>query len=134
MHLYMIVRGIKHDVDRFINGLSERFLPFKYKGKDSFIQVSVRPIQLYEIAFPKEHLDVMINTLKPDEKCYEWMENTKYKWLKKYAFLFRKLLKLKPIPKAQNPDRMVLYGENVERILLGLKEDENLKDGETEGI
>lgn len=65
MHAYFYLRGIKHNVDRFIQDLQSQYFPYTTtdpKGKEvnHMVQLAVRPIQLYEIGFPEPCLqDVM---------------------------------------------------------------------------
>ena len=77
MHIYMMKRGIKKDVDHLINQLCGMWFPFKvYKDKktmpevehnlpagDYHKEVHVNPIQLWEIVVPRESKDEMLNTL-----------------------------------------------------------------------
>jgi hypothetical protein len=35
MHLYVATKGIKHDVDQFITELQGKYLPFKWREKDT---------------------------------------------------------------------------------------------------
>ena len=64
MHIYMMTRGLKDRVDNFINDLQAQY--FHY-GKESVMpcltQLQVRPIQLWEIVFPEEHLPVVSKLL-----------------------------------------------------------------------
>lgn len=68
MHFYAVSCGIKNEVDLFIQQLSSQYLPFKYidkegKEQDNVLQFSVRPVQLWEFAFPETHRDAVINTI-----------------------------------------------------------------------
>ena len=125
MHLYILARGIKHDLDRFISELSAKYLPFKFKGEDKLVQVAVRPIQLYEIVFPKEHLGTMAKTLEVTDG------QDSIKFLRKYAKIFRKLLHLEKIdPKLLSGAAvMPVYKQNIEIIGLGFKPDKDFDDG-----
>ncbi len=66
MHIDFITRGIKHDVDRFINELSCQYLPYMHKMnakgelvdkplEKGALQVRVCPLQLWDVSFPKEY-------------------------------------------------------------------------------
>ena len=63
MHLFVAFRGIKHETDMLINELSAQFLPYKIGDEDMHVQLAVRPIQLVEIVFPDEYLDIVQRTL-----------------------------------------------------------------------
>ena len=136
MHLYIITRGIIHDAERFVKELSSKYMLFPRHTTDisgakiikpCALQVSVRPIQLFEIVFPKEQLSCMVNTLG-GAKALEGQESVGY--LKKYAKWFRKLMHLNPI---ENIDATVMplpvYRDNVEIIALGTKPDKEFEDG-----
>ena len=59
MHLYTLTRGIKHCVDQYVNDCQAQF--FKYGA--GMLQLSMRPIQLWEIVFPQEHLKEVLGTV-----------------------------------------------------------------------
>lgn len=122
MHIYMITRGIKHDSDRFINELSTKYLPFDYAGTPSFVQVAVRPIQLWEVVFPQEHYDLMMNTLFCGTKNGLPPELEKFNFLVK---ILRKKMGIIEAPDyAANPaNKMILYDNNVQRTCIGIKKD-----------
>lgn len=69
MHFIFGTRGIKNDVDTLINELSTRYLPIKILNKeknkleDKLIQMRVCPVNLWDISYPREHRDVVLNTL-----------------------------------------------------------------------
>ena len=132
MHIYMITRGIKHDVDRMINELSSQYLPFTYKGQPCVIQTSVRPVQLWEIAFPEEHLEFMSKSLFHGNIMRPEYKNKFGKWI----YWLRKLIGLEEIPeyiyKKEDPT-LPIWQENVDRIGIGIKRDYRFADG-TEGI
>ena len=132
MHIYMITRGIKHDVDRMINELSSQYLPFTYKGQPCVIQTSVRPVQLWEIAFPEEHLPFMSRSLFQDSPMRPEYKKKFGKWL----FWIKKLIGLEDIPPYTNLTTdpiLPIYKANVDRIGIGIKKDYRFADG-TEGI
>jgi hypothetical protein len=124
MHLYILCRGVKHDLDRFISELSAKYLPFKYKGADSVVQVGVRPIQLYEVVFPKEHLSSMVKSLGGLE-----VQQSEH-FLFKYFKWFRKILHIEPVGDIDvNAPIIPLYRANIDIIKLGIKQDKDFEDG-----
>jgi len=135
MHLYIITRGIKHEVDKFITQLQGKYLPFEVKkgaaglkkGK-YMIQTSVRPIQLWEIAYPKEHNDLMCASLLNKDKGKPLQ-----KWQEKFVWGIRKALKLKKIPKYKTDEIFPISRDHMEIVGLGVKEDYSFEDG-TEAI
>ncbi len=125
MHIYMMTRGIKHAVDRFINELSAKYLPYKYKTKkmkkfeEGLLQVAVRPIQLWEICFPEEHQEIMMNTL------FESQEGkTQHKKHNKFVYALRKILGIEKPPKYKYQKKSLpVYREGVEKVCIGVKKD-----------
>ena len=127
----MITRGIKHLSDQFIVELQGKYLPMKYpinkKLETHMIQVAVRPIQLYEVVFPEEHLDLMLTTLAGKSAG-----KTNHKEHKKYLWAFRKALKLKPVPEYNSDNSIPIYKPSVDVNILGIKTDyfEDITTGE----
>jgi len=103
------------------------------------MEMNVKPLLLWDIAFPKEQLDPILNTLIGKDRIQH-----KKDMRKRYGFLsiafnqLRKFLKLKPIPIENKSDLCFpIYKQNVEILPIGIKEDEDttLPDGErVEGI
>ena len=133
MQMYIMTRGIKHDVDQFITQLQGRYLPWaaKLKGdkkkKTYQLQTSVRPLQLWEIAFPKEQMDIMCASILPDA-----MPEARPQY-KKFCLPLRMALKAKKIPK--NLDRSKKFPikiANMDVVGIGYKEDKEIKTDEEE--
>ena len=123
----MITRGIKHKVDKFINELSAKYLPYtmaksSVEGKDQkgLVQTAVRPIQLWEVVFPEEHLEIMQNTL-----FREWGAKPQHKRHGKFITMIRKVLGVKKLPPYEYDAAKVLPVDDagVERTGIGYKED-----------
>lgn len=122
MHLYIVTRGIKHDVDRFITELQGKYLPFRYPDKDNklvpcAIQLSVRPIEFYELAYPEESHKMIMNTLFPETI------DGQHGWYKSILKMIRKMLKLEELNKVEKTDTMPIYKNNIEIVGVGLKKD-----------
>lgn len=67
MHLYVLARGIKPHLDKWQNDLLAQWVPMHQNGKPKveqgmpvYIQLAVRPIQLFEIVFPEEEVDAVM--------------------------------------------------------------------------
>jgi len=140
MQTYFIVRGHMWDVERFINDLNGKYLPFKWRAKkedpyqDCSLQLSVRPIQLYEVAFPKEHKDLIYTTLFGEDPLNEGArEKGIWKWLNFMASGLRKMLGLKPIGEYSKDKVMPVWRQNLSVIPIGMKEDYETPNG-VEGI
>lgn len=132
MQLFIITRGVKRFVDDWIRLLQGKFLPYtgmdsgaekgKGKVKKLTLQVGVRPVQLWEIAFPEEHKDIMLKTILGENNS---LVGKKYsKWL---GWL-RKLMKIKPIPEYKKDLQLPLPSDNVGVTGIGVKYDEYWKD------
>lgn len=130
MHLYLITRGVKHDVDRFVNELSAKYLPTKWfkqkkngqpgkKTANYHMQVGVRPIQIWEIAYPEQHRDMVLNTIFGDQD-----KVTQHKKHNKFVYMIRKILGIEPVGEYnRKSDIMPMYKGNVEFVKVGEKKD-----------
>lgn len=144
MQLYFAIRGIKHELDQFITELQGKYLPIKWREKetepfkDMQVQLGVRPIQLYEVAYPKEYHDVVCNTIlgKYPSNAFgnDGKKPVEHKWIKKFIFMFRKFLHLDPIP-PYDPAKgfMPISRRNLTIIGIGTKQDYTMPNG-VEGL
>ena len=67
MHLYVVARGQYRWLQDWVANLSARYLPYKHT-KDQppgMVQISVRPVQLFEIAFPEPCLERVLGMVWP---------------------------------------------------------------------
>lgn len=126
MHAYIITRGHKPYTEMFINELQGKYLPFKFKGKDCLVQTGVRPIQLWEVIFPEEHKDIMLNTLFDATA----KGKTQHKKHNKYLYALRKMLGIEPIPEYKTDQFMPISKANVEVVGVGIKKDRYTEHGE----
>lgn len=126
MHIYVLTRGIKHDAERWANEMAAKYLPYKDKnGADAMLQVSVRPIQLWEIVFPEEHTDTMLRTIGGHAKG-----KTQHKKHEKYINMIRMALGIEKAPDfAAEGNFLPVYGENVEKVIVGVKKDKKFPNG-----
>lgn len=122
MHLLVTIRGHMDVVNRFVNDLMAQYLPFKYAKdkKPGALQLAVRPIRLYEIVFPEEHLNEVLAMVQP-------YDGTKME--KRLAYGLRKLLRLKALPKKPVPKSHRVYKRFCSVTGIGLKDDEKGEDG-----
>ena len=63
MQVYFITRGKDNAVAEWIKHLSGKWCEYEYNGQRGALEVIVRPIQLWEIAFPQPAMSFMMNTL-----------------------------------------------------------------------
>ena len=145
MEILTLVRGNWDDVEKFKREMSSKYLDWKdgktWTGndpnKDWLLPIRVTPYEIIGFAFPKDQLDVILNTIQ-NKKGFKWMIKSKYGWLRKYVNVLQKLLKLKPIPDwDEKAKKLIVYRDNVEVWPIGIKED-IIMDGQngkkTEGI
>ncbi|MCK9371334.1 hypothetical protein M0R04_15580, partial [Candidatus Dojkabacteria bacterium] len=133
MHLYIVTRGIKNWVDQFITELQGKYLPFKYHtdGKnivDCQVQLSVRPIQLWEIVFPEDQKDLVLATILDDGKGGK----TQHKRHEKFIWGLRKTLGVEKIPEYKSDQKLPITKMHFETVGIGIKKDYwvNVKTGE----
>ena len=133
MHVYIATRGQKEKVDKFIQDLGSQYFKYKHSPHETegWVQLGVRPIEIWEIAFPKQHLNEVLATL--NGSCFKI--TAKRKLEKPLAILFtavRKLLRLKdvPLPIPPNTPMRITQHNYVDVKFIGIKEDE--QDGSIE--
>ena len=131
MHAYGLIRGIKHEVDRFITELQGKYVPYEVKEGAAgipkgtyYAQIHVRPIQLYEFVFPREQKDIVLTTIFG-------MENgaTQHKKHKKWIYALRKMLGVEPFPVYDNKLTLPISRQHMEVIGVGVKDDYDFADG-----
>jgi len=134
MEIFLMTRGMSREVEEWAKWMQTRSLPIEMKLADGtktaqIMECQLRPIQLWGFAFPKENLDMVLNTLglprgnpsgfvdgKPTFKNYE-----------KNLWLLRKALGAKPIPEPVKKDSKLFMPYNIWKNLniigIGIKED-----------
>ena len=135
MHLYILTRGQKDKVDRLISDLQAQYFTYTcdpHTKKPHMIQLGVRPIQLWELAFPKEHLAEICRTLELQTDTWKTNSNcpSKIRWaMEKMCSVVRKILKMKEVPayEAKGFKRIINYKDVVDIRGVGIKEDSNFK-------
>jgi hypothetical protein len=128
MHLFVLMRGKKMDVEKTINDLNGKYLPFEHKthGKGQ-LGVMCNPIVPCELIFPKEHLPLMIQTLGGSE-ALKGQKSLGY--LQKYKKWIQKLLHLQPLPDVGSEVlKLPIHLESTEIIGIGIKYDKEFDDG-----
>lgn len=122
--------GIKANVDHMLMDMQSQKFPLKLKTKEGkeesvYVQGSVRllPLGIYEYVFPKESLDLVLNTLNFDNRAYP-----QYKHINKFLAILRKILKLKKNKKTETDQAFLWFKEWVSVIPIGIREDVDMID------
>lgn len=125
MHLFILTRGIKHEVDRLINDLQAQYFPFKYNGQEINLQLSVRPIQLWELIMPEDQLPIVQNTLWQNEPV-DFVKNIEFSRKLLLAGIRTSLgANIMPDLKKELGRRMI-YNQNVAIYPIGIKQDDKI--------
>lgn len=126
-----------------VEQLASLHLPYTAKdqnGKDVpyVVQAHLQPIQLWSYVFPKEHLDTILRTLKPQSsigiplgKDHPAHDQKTGSPARKWSLgAIRKFLKLQPVP-YYDPEglKFPIWNENTQVIGIGIKEDYENKFG-----
>ena len=139
MQSYFLTRGKYEEVETFIDWLRHSFLPLKMTKPDGSVvnpmmECIVRPIQLWEFVYPREHHDMVVNSLRlysegspffhptPDKTSYN---------INPKLWAIRKLLSAKPFEKPTTADKMLLPYErfqNINILGIGYKEDADIAE------
>ena len=124
MHLYIAARGHTDRLNRWENDCLAQYYDYQYgsgangiplRGK---IQLAMRPIRFYEVAFPAAVKEKVLADIQP-YGGYGFQDGLR----KKSIDVFRKLLGLQKIPEIPPDPRRFLYKKNVDVLGLGIKED-----------
>lgn len=134
MHFAFIAYGARTEVERMMRDMESQkwLLPMKKTGeKDRGVyisgQVRLLPFGVMEYVFPKEYLGVVLNTMCNNK------EPNRYNVPKIFRAIFRKALKLEPIPAFQTEQRLIWDNENVSILPLGIREDSELVEPKDTG-
>ena len=123
MHIYLIARGQKDHLKKWIDDLSKVYLPFEYeKRKYGQLQIGVREIKLLEIAVPECQTKEALKYIGPEGY------RDPHPILFKIKNLLGKILKLKEIPSVKRDFSKEIKNEAVGLHFLGLKKD-SYKEG-----
>lgn len=145
MQTVFMTRGEFWSTLRFIMEMQAKYLPMKYHGVDYQLQLSMRPIMLWEAAYPEEHHDIVCNTIFPaspyevQNKIIKKVADVvygpewKYGHLRKFVWPIRKALRLDEVKYKIGGQVLAVKADGVERIALGQKTDMRYADG-TEGV
>ena len=137
MHAIFFAYGMKDKVDYFLEGLKHLCLPItfykkvggKVVEKKSFpIQTQIRtlPFGIYEFVFPKENMDVVLTTLRFNQKPPYNLDKTimGIKPLK----LLKNFLRVEDAPKFNTTHILPLIMQHVAIIPLGVRHDGEIEE------
>lgn len=127
MHFAFIAYGARTEMELLLRDMeAQKFTMRLHKegeqDKAVFIsgQVRVLPLGVIEYVFPKEHRDLVLNTM-----CNNTAPN-RYGVPKIFQAMFRKALKLKPVPKYKKGQKLIWTIENISIMPIGIREDAEL--------
>lgn len=129
MHLYITTRGQKNLVDNYINDLQAQYYPYKmdpHNTQPMQLQLGVRPLQFWEITFPREELNNVLATIGGGK--IETTDKRKCVRLAAWILKLARFFGLKPVPDVikDTPVR-IIRRKNVDVKLIGLKDDQDAK-------
>ena len=132
MHLTFAASGIKHEMEFMEKFLETRSFVLPYKdneGNDKFVamQSQLRPIQLYDFIFPRDSLDIVLNTLKPETGKIQGFNVSGFSTI---LTGLRKAMKLKKIPKPDEKKGVFAYPseklKDIRFVGIGIREDRDV--------
>ena len=138
-HVFFLTRGHYTEVQKFIDSILKVQLktisdiPYPDgKVRETYIQMGLQPIQLWSLTFPKEYQDLILASLFPDRKGkIVWHQ----RFYQKFFNFFRWCLRLKKCPDYSTEKNLndYIYGSNVQKVFIGLKDD-TFKENGTENL
>jgi len=144
MHLYVLAKGVEKHINQWKEDLHAIRLPTYKNGKPIFsgitpdgkpireyTRLAVRPVQMFELGFPKEELNTVVNSVVAPKDDYLF-HDTHHPKLEKYVRWLRKLLGLKEVPRPTNPNNFHQpnpYDKSIMVLPVGLKDDIISPDG-----
>ena len=145
MHFDFLAEGCRHDLNVMEEWLGSRTFGIPVKLADGTTKIvpvagSLRPRRFYTYVFPREGLDQVLNTLKPDDIITRFDNRVKNKLtMGKYPLdILRRAMRLKKVPKPDASKGSFPMVRNHVRILgVGIRDDVdfvNEKGNTQEGI
>jgi len=117
-------------MEDYINDLQAQY--FKYNNNNTWVQLAVRPIQLWELAFPKTALKEVLNTVMPIG-----VKELKFNdFRQKYATALRLMLKAKKVPEMDISNVQsirLIRKDNLAIMPIGIREDKVWDHGDLKG-
>ena len=123
-----MTRGDKDCVAKFANELSAQRMPWTAKDKkgknvDLIVAATLQPIQLWNLGFPKENLDIVLNSLEPQDQSHGIGVNLPMS-------MIRKALGAKKMPKCKDKSKVFpIYKKHVQILGIGIREDQENQFG-----
>ena len=107
---------------RFIEELNSKVLPYSFMGKQHFIECMVRPIELYEVVYPKECYDLVQTTIFGTDQT-AGVDAYKKDKMKLAQFAFRKMLGTKKFPPWKTDHVLPITKNGLSILGLGVRDD-----------
>jgi len=131
MHLRFIASGWDKELDQMERWLGTMVMPMPIKDKKGkkqtvLVPAALRPFRMYDLIFPRDQLDAVLNTLKPASDV-ALVDGKGTKVFTKTINWIRKFMKLKKLPKPDEkkgffPHPIDLF-KNIRIVGLGTKDD-----------
>ncbi len=123
MDFYFMTRGDKDCVAKFANELSAQ--RFYWNAKDDkgkkqklVVAATLQPIQLWNLGFPEENLDLVLNSLDPQKVSHG-------EGVKLPMAMIRKALGAKKVPECKDKTKAFpIYKKHVQILGIGVREDQ----------
>ena len=122
----MLTRGKSNFVRRFREDVETHMLPYKLNGVDHKLQVVMRPVQLWEVAFPEAQKDTILSLIGNDDLTPLGPEGERKPTNTWIPWLIRKVVQklgLLPVPEKWTQVQPAIPRLNVGVHLVGLKGD-----------
>lgn len=134
MHLLFLTRGHTDWIDYFIKELSTRYFltnvwnPQTRKIEQKHFKARLQPIQLWDLVFPEEYKDPVLNSVFGG---FDGKGVSSNQHLQKYLTPLRWTLGYQPIPDYDKSKSLIMQPPmHTEVIGIGLKEDKYCRDGD----
>ena len=67
MHTYVVLRGIKDKLHRWIEDMEKVMVPFVHDGRPAMLQLAMRPVYIYELVYPEPAHEQVMKIIYPTE-------------------------------------------------------------------
>lgn len=137
MHFAFIPYGARQEVERLFRDMEAQKFQLKLtkkgeKDKAVFIpgQVRLLPLGVVEFIFPREYVDIILNTMLDNTAPNRYSQHKLYKT---FMAMFRKVLGLKKLPEYKKKEKFPWTIQHVSIMPVGIREDGDLSEAKDMG-